>query len=301
MKSYSGFLSDDGFAIFLFHGVIRRQRHEVRNYTRKHILLDRFVFILRDLVQNGTPVSMPEIVKASAETRSLPERAFAVTFDDGFENNYSIAAPVLEEFRVPATFYVTTRFIEEGACSWIDMIESAVDGQEEVRLRLPALDVNGRYATREDKLELLEAVRQYVKNHPQVDPYAFAQEVWDQSSLEAMELDPELDGKMSWEQLRELNGNPSFTVGGHGHTHRILEFLDDSEMEDEVATSLGKLRGNLGPAVVHYSYPEGLWNCYSQRVIRRLRRHGIVCAPSAENGINHPGDDLFHLKRILVT
>jgi hypothetical protein len=57
---------------------------------------------------------------------------------------------------------------------------------------------------------------------------------------------------------------------------------------------------NLDVAIEHYSYPEGLANCYSDRVIDLLRRQGIVCAPSAEHGVNRVGDDLFHLKRIMV-
>ena len=106
---------------------------------------------------------------------------------------------------------------------------------------------------------------------------------------------------MSWAQVRELSQNSLFTIGGHSHTHRILEYLDQTALKNEIALSLEILRKNLDTEIEHYSYPEGLEHCYSDRVIAALRDHGIICAPSAEHGLNHPGADLFRLKRIMVT
>jgi peptidoglycan/xylan/chitin deacetylase (PgdA/CDA1 family) len=115
-----------------------------------------------------------------------------------------------------------------------------------------------------------------------------------------MHPDPGLDQKLTWDQIRRVDAHPRFTVGGHSHTHRVLEFLDDVSLESEVATSLDLLQRHLGRPVRHYSYPEGLEHCYSARVIRVLRAHGVVCAPSAIPGLNRPGSDLFHLRRIPV-
>lgn len=301
MNDYSAFLQEDGVAVFLFHGVIEKNRHVVRNYTNKHLARDRFIYILRCLCALGCPVSMGDIVEGSLAGKVLPQRAFAITFDDGFKNNYHIAAPVLRDFRVPATFYVTTHFIEHNASSWIDMIEYAVEKRDTFRLRLPFQQIHSFYVTAEQKRALLKQVRGYVKNEPTLNPYEFAQDIWDQLGFQSMDPDPDLDEKMSWAQLLELSRDPLFTVGGHGHTHRILEYLDQAELEREIAVSMERLRANLDGKIEHYSYPEGLSNCYSERVISVLRGHGIVCVPTAEHGINRIGDDLFHLKRIMVT
>ena len=300
MNDYSTFLSNEGFATFLFHGVIRRQRHAIRNYTAKHIELDRFVKVLRSLSANGSAVSMPDIVEATAGGRALPKRAFAITFDDGFENNYSVAAPVLAELRIPATFYLTTNFIESNESSWIDLIEYAFEAKAEFSIDLPLPGRNGSYSTREQKLRLLDQIRRIVKANPDIDPYEFANDIWRQIGVSKMVPDRDLDQKMNWSQACDLGRNRLFTVGGHGHTHRILEYLAQPELEREISLSLEKLEENLGFKVMHYSYPEGLANCYSDRVIRVLKERGIVCAPSAEHGINRLGDDLFTLKRVMV-
>lgn len=301
MNDYSTFLQGDGIAIFLFHGVIPEKRHKVRNYTNKHLERGRFVSILRSLCANGIPISMNDIVGAFLNRKELPRRAFAITFDDGFENNYSIAAPVLQDFGIPTTFYVTTDFIESNAASWIDMIEYAVEKKEKFWLKLPFLAVHALYEEIEQKHDLLEKIRDHVKNDPTIDPYKLAHDIWNQLGIPSMEVDPELDRKMSWTQLQNLSEEGLFKIGGHGHTHRILSYLEPSELEREVATSVERLRTQLGITIQHYSYPEGLASCYSSRVIDVLKEHGIVCAPSAEHGINHIGDDLFHLKRIMVS
>jgi peptidoglycan/xylan/chitin deacetylase (PgdA/CDA1 family) len=300
MINYPEMLCDDGYVIYLFHGVIREQRHSIRNYTHKHILIDKFISIVRDLCRQGMPVSMPDIVAASYGKKGLPPRAFAITFDDGFENNYSIAAPVLADLGIPATFYITTDFIESNISSWIDLIEYAVEKVDRVELNLPYPGMSGVYETDEQKIAWLGEIRRFIKSAAQIDPYGFALEIWNQLNITAMEIDRDLDQKMTWEQVRELHCGDLFTIGGHGHTHRVLAFLDRTELEKEVIMSLEKLRAQLEGPIEHYSYPEGLTNCYSKPVIDVLRRHGILCAPTAESGANRLGDSLFHLKRVMV-
>ncbi|MBI4615891.1 MAG: polysaccharide deacetylase family protein [Planctomycetes bacterium] len=292
-------LLEDGVAIFLFHGVLSRPRPGVRNYTGKHLVLDEFVRVIEELLASGSPISMPRLAAARKGDR-LPPRAFAITFDDGFENNRMVAAPVLAAHGVPATFYVTTGFIESNGASWIDRIEYAVGRVPGAHLSLPSSGIEGAFAGDVEKKDLLDRIRRAVKADRSIDPYAFADEVWRQLRVEEMAPDPELDRKMDWAGVRELAANPLFTIGGHGHTHRILEFLPDEELERELDASFRLLTSNLGRPPEHYSYPEGLAHCYSDRVIAALARRGVVSCPTAEDGTNRPGDDPFRLKRIAV-
>ena len=300
MIRYAEHLGENCAAIFLFHGVIREQRHGIRNYTRKHLSQARFRLIVEELRAEGAPISMPELLAALASQRRLPARSFAITFDDGFENNYSVAAPILRSLEIPATFYVTTAFIESNAASWIDLIEYAVERTPAFELSLAQAELRGAYTTREEKLELLNSIRRVVKRDRRIDPYAFADEVWRQLRVTAMEPDASLDQKMAWDQVRDLGQDPRFTIGGHGHTHRILEHLNQPDLEQEIGTSMTMLRAQLGRTLEHYSYPEGLAHCYSERVIDVLRSHGIRCAVTAEPGTNSAGADPFRLKRIAV-
>ena len=252
MSSYSQYINDDHFVIFLLHGVITQQVYKVRNYTKKHLERDRFVSILRDLCTHGTPVSMSDIVGATHGRLVLPKRSFVLTFDDGFENNYSVVAPILEEFNVPATFYITTDFIESNRPSWIDMIEYAVETHRKFKLKLPAIGIDGRYETEKEIFFLLDEIRRLVKSNAKLNPYEISNEVWAQLGVKDFTPDSGLDQKMDWDQVRELNQNKLFTIGGHSHTHQILEYLTQTELEKEVGISMNKLETQLGYLVKHY-------------------------------------------------
>jgi peptidoglycan/xylan/chitin deacetylase (PgdA/CDA1 family) len=295
------YLEPAGLAIFLFHGVVSTPAQwGVRNYTRKHLPLPDFESVIGTLKSEGVPVSMDEVVERTMAGKPLPDRSFAITFDDGFANNLTTAAPVLERHQVPATFYVTTRFIEENRSSWIDRIEHAVERSPACRLDGLGHGFDGVYISPAEKRTLLERIRSVVKSDAHIEPDTLANSIIDQ--LVADEPDhPELDAKLSWAQVGEMDAHPLFTIGGHSHTHRVLSFLSPADLELEITVSLNLLTTHLGHPVRHYSYPEGLAHCYSPLVIAALQRHGVACAPTAIPGTNAPGDDLFHLRRIPVT
>lgn len=291
-------LRDDALAIFLLHGVVETASRPVRNYTGKHLSSDRFREVCEDLLgAGGTPVTADEAVAGLSGSAPLPPRAFLMSFDDGFANNLTVAAPILRELGLGAVFYVTTRFVAENTGSWIDLIEDAVARTDRAQLRLPWEEAPRPI---EDRIALLDEIRRVVKSRATLDPYAVAADLMAAAGTGAFQPDPELDAKLSWPQVRELDAMPGFTVGGHSHTHRILAHLPPAELADELDRSLALLAHALARPVRHYSYPEGLAHCYSDAVIAALRARGVVCCPTAEPGPNRAGADLFRLRRIEV-
>jgi peptidoglycan/xylan/chitin deacetylase (PgdA/CDA1 family) len=302
MMPYADRLTDDGsLTLFLFHGVIEEDRHRVRNYTRKHLLAADFRAIVEALGRSGQALSMDQVLEYCLAGRAFPPRAFAVTFDDGFENNLSVARPVLDHLGIPATVYVTTRFIDENGMSWIDRIEWALERTPGGTLRFPWLPMPVAFDGAESKIAVLTNIRQAVKHDPFVNVDALVADIFSQLELdEVTRSDDPLDRKMDWRQVRAWSA-PGFIVGGHSHTHPILSFLTPSQLDGELDTSLTLLKQMAGLAVTHYSYPEGLAHCFSPQVIAALKARGIACCPTAIDGVNPPGTDPFRLKRVMVT
>ncbi len=67
---------------------------------------------------------LDRLLQARAAGETVDDRIFAVTFDDGYENNYLYALPILEELRVPATVFIATAFLDSNQPypfdNWID-------------------------------------------------------------------------------------------------------------------------------------------------------------------------------------
>ena len=87
---------------------------------------------LGDHLLNGTP---------------LPSKPIAITFDDGYCDNYENALPVLKQLKFPATFFVITRFIDmhrEGYMTWDQLEEMAIEGMEIGSHSLTHPDLQGK-------------------------------------------------------------------------------------------------------------------------------------------------------------
>lgn len=296
---YSDRLREDEVAIYLFHGVVEDHLYRIRNYTRKHIDKKTFETVLDDLCRNGSPVSMEMVLEAAQGGRPLPPRAFAITFDDGFANNLHVAAPLLQERNLPATFYLTTDFINRNVMVWIDRIEWALEQVSTGSLQIKR--GSRSFSTDRERVALLEEVRVMIKSDPKADGNALADDIQRQLGfvLTYSSNDP-LDRKLSWDEVVRLKNHPNFMIAGHSHKHRILSYLNDEELENDITTSIRHLRERAGIASHHYAYPEGLQYCYSGKVIDVLKRHGIACCPSAIDGTNSLPADPFHLRRIFV-
>lgn len=303
VDTYASRLSENSMLMLLLHGVVEHQVSEVRNYNRKHILKDEFVALMRALKAHGNALSVDDYVNLREQGGRLPPHSFIVTFDDGFENNYSVAAPVLADMGIPAIVYATTRFIDENLMSWIDRIDYAVEQTEKTSLTLSLFPGPRSVATTEEKIRLLDDIRFAVKT----DSSLFLRiediiaEIFDACRIDAVcSGDGPLDRKMNWEQVSRLHADPLFSVGGHTHNHDIMSYLGAEALEKDVSTCLAKINRAVNDNIRHFCYPEGLAHCYNDSVIDCLKRHGIVCSPSAIDGVNPLTADLFHLKRVFV-
>jgi biofilm PGA synthesis lipoprotein PgaB len=74
-------------------------------------------------------VALPEAVRTVRAGESLPDRTVAITFDDGYINNYDEAFPVLRERGWPFTIFVNSDPVDAGRKAWVswDQIREMAD------------------------------------------------------------------------------------------------------------------------------------------------------------------------------
>lgn len=296
---YYNLLSDESFSIFLFHGVIENRSESIRNYNNKHILDIDFYRLLEGLCDIGVPVSMNQVIDF-CNGKKIPKKSFAITFDDGFENNLKTAEPILRYFNIPATIYVATEFINKNLMSWIDRIEFAFEQISSFDLNLPWQNFKNVNSFSLKK-KVLDEIRDIVKKDKKINQSNLADDIQKQLGLQlTYSNNSELDKKLDWGELKKLSNDTNFIIGGHTHNHSIMSYLNNEALEYEISQSLKCIETNLSIKTIHYSYPEGLEYCYNENVIRKLKEYGILCAPSAEYGTNKINADPFKLKRINV-
>ncbi len=125
LHSLFRFLHRHSLTILLYHGVAPKRDIGIYNYRKKFI--DPLIFArqMEYLRRKYTILPLEEAMRA-LENGTLPPYAMAITFDDGYANNYTYAFPVLRAHSVPATVYLTTDFVEHKKPLWVDRLEYLV-------------------------------------------------------------------------------------------------------------------------------------------------------------------------------
>ena len=293
-------LKNNDYIIFLFHGVIDKDNYKIRNYRKKHINKKKFVTFLKKCKKIGNPISIEDLVDYKNRKKKLPQKSFIISFDDGFENNYSIAIPILKKLNIPAVFYLSTDFVENNSMSWIDKVEYCFENYNYdlfLPWRLKSILLNNN----KKKMKYLDEIRKIVKSDKKINLEKFVKNIFNQTGIKLInKLFTKIDKKLSWQQVKKINKSDLFTIGGHSHEHVSLGLLNKIEMKKQISKSfyLFKKKINLYPK--HYSYPEGQKIDFNQNVQKILKEKKIIVCPTAINGINNLNTDLFLLRRILV-
>lgn len=106
--------------------------HRIDTETDVHTLNvppARFDAQLSWLTSNTRVLTLEELLAAQPE--DLPDRAVALTFDDGYTDNLATAAPAMSRAGVPATFFLTTRWLDAAGSYWWDLLECALLGSSD--------------------------------------------------------------------------------------------------------------------------------------------------------------------------
>ena len=300
--------------ILLYHGVTDWKKEPrdgtFLNYNGKHIDLFEFDRQMKWLSENK------RVVKLSDWIQYRPKDDVAITFDDSYENLYKNAVPVLKKYNLPATFFISTGFVDDlkwaqgrfekpfptNRFYWTDFIDYFVNYSNEEKARLEVYGKEYNLKNDEGKIHFVEDTKEYLKNCSPKKRDEFLNMF--KREFEGFGFDAEYDypdiQNLSWKQIKEIDENPLFDIGGHTHNHEIMSYLSDSELASEIADCLEILEKKLDRKISLFSYPEGQKKHYNKKVIQFLQDSNIAICPSAIPGDNNSELDNFNLKRIMV-
>ena len=259
-----------------------------------------FEQLARFLAQNWHVVPLKEVVDRLEANKPFSPRTVVITFDDGYRDNYDLAAPVLKRHGLVATFFVTTRFIDlPHRAPWWDEL---AEGMERFSGESLALRMNGTVEwfpmrRRWQRLHALESIMEQMKGFSNSE---FLLKM-DQLRLQLgtspeQEKRPEKRLMMNWKEVRELVQN-RFEVECHTRSHPILANLAAREWSGELFWPRLRLERKLGKSVRFLAYPNGRSVDVTPELISKLRKYGYRAAVTSVGGSVYPGDNPFFLKR----
>ncbi len=214
---------------------------------------------MQHLKNEWHPMSLDGLAEG-ARASALPDRAVALTFDDGYLQHLTLVAPVLADLGLPATFYVTTAQLDtEVEFYWDTLDRVLLDGDhgtvpdgldlfEDGSWTRPTATERERRAAHRALVELLYDASEVVRADV-VRRLAG----WCGRALEPRSTHRRLTG----DDVRTLSAVPGMTVGAHTHHHLRLPGQDDRTVWREINDSRESLESLLGRGVNSFAYPFG--------------------------------------------
>jgi peptidoglycan/xylan/chitin deacetylase (PgdA/CDA1 family) len=208
-------------------------------------------------------VALCQLVEDLAAGRTPPAGTVCITFDDGYRDNLTVAAPILDRYRLPATLFLATGLVARGEMQWSDRLHW-LGPQSHKSLHGRLLE-----ASHAERMRLLD-------------------------QFQARETPERL--MLDWDGVRELRRRyPFFEIGGHTRDHLDLT-RHPGEARAQIDGCAADLRRELGVEARHFSFPYGRWCPETRRaVIRAGWRSAVVTDARGRIG---PATDRYAMPRV---
>lgn len=220
-------------------------------------------------------------VRTEGDWSHIQEPSVAVTFDDGYADNFHNALPVLEKYGIPATFFVSTEHLGTNELFWWDILEGLFRA-----CRQGTVHLGNQKFDRENLQDAHSFLRGLLPDE---------RSILLSEAVKYQDLPGDIMGRraLSLEELQQLSKSPLVTIGAHTVTHSSLSHEPESLQRQEIAASKARLEELIGKDVHVFSYPFGDYN-EETRVI--LNECGIRKAFTVTSGLEF-GKGKFEIPR----
>jgi len=218
-----------------------------------------------------------EDLAARAREHDLPENGVAITFDDGYRDNYENAFPILRELGLPATIFLTTEALDGSALLWHDRVFDAFHRTRKTEAR----------ASIETELARLR------RSSPE------GRDAWIDALLEELGIEPGMPAgweKLTWPQVREM-ASQGVSFGAHTLDHPILTRVSAEEARRQVRESKRRIEAETGTPVTSFAYPNGTASDFDASTERIVADEGFSLAVTTLLGANDESTNPYRLRR----
>lgn len=223
---------------------------------------------------------------------TLPPRAAAITFDDGYLDNHAVALPLLQRHGLTASFFIATDFLD-GGMMFNDAIIASIRGTQRATLDLEALGLGVLPVSSLEQRR--DALRRVISAVKYLNPTERERAV--QALHQAGGTVPAGDPMMKRQHLTELL-SAGMSVGAHTCSHPILAQLPDPLALREIRDSKHRLESELGVEVPLFAYPNGKPGTdYTAAHADMVRACGFRAAVSTSPGAARSTSDVFQVPR----
>ena len=262
-RAYEAVRRPAGAIVLMYHS-ISDGRADAHVDPANRMPLAAFERQMAFLAEHRQVLSLSALVDQISRGESPPAGSVCITFDDGYLDNLTIAAPVLAKHRLPATLYLATGNVQRSEPQWADVLHSLWLRRTVHRLNMPALDL--------PNTDLSSAAPAAAARKLLHRDLLGAEHTQRTQWLAEIELQLKPEGTMpqltmNWDDARTLRTRyPLFEVGGHTQDHIDLRTHTGDVAQRQIDGCAADIRRELNVEPQHFSFPYGRW-CESTRAL----------------------------------
>lgn len=244
-------------------------------------------------------VHLDDWLRRARDRAPLPRLSCAITFDDGWRDNFEFALPVLRRHGAPATIFLVSSYIGGEQRFWpnrlMSLVRKAFAEPQSVRFPqrlLPLIETSLEAARSRGELSVddMDPMVESAKRFPEETIRELITEAEKSAPHE-----PQSRQMLSSEEIADIAETGLVRFGCHTATHFRFDGSESlGDLEREIVISKRDLQSICGQRVEVFCYPNG---DTSTAAVDFVRRH-YVGAVTTREGWNRAGADPYLIRRI---
>lgn len=279
--------------------------HRVSNYSTDPQMLcvspQNFNSHIDLLNQKYNLISIDELLKYFQSGKKIPRKSIAITFDDGYADNYLEALPILEKHNTQALFYIATGTLNTNKEFWWDAVERIIlisnekTNLETFQLRNKTYSLNTKNKT--EKHILYESL---LPEFRLMNPIEREEKINELSFIFNATKDRESHRALTFDELKLMSKSSSAIIGAHTHMHPSLAALDSKNQFHEIITSKNILEELLNKDIIHFSYPFGGSSNFNEETVNICKKLNFQMVAANFPAMSNKYSNKFYFPRFLV-
>lgn len=295
--------------VLMYHRVLKEQEMTM---TASHpaIVVEQDTFEAHMLLVSRrlNVMTVDHFVERMEQKIPFENSSCLITFDDGWQDNYRNALPILTRHRIPALIFLPVNYIGEQRLFWQEALVHGLQAAMREARQNPSraaflrgivapleLEEVFDFADVDSRRRIIECMTLKRKRFTPEGVDAVLARLDKEVSIRSSDASG-VDGFLTWEEVAAMS-KEGIRFGGHGAKHHLLSHLSLDEAWEDIERCKAVMASRLKEEPLSFTYPRGYW---TPQVVKLVKKAGYRVAFIAKGGSVASEDDRYTLRRINI-
>ncbi len=286
--------------VLTYHRIVPFSERK-NSFSHSAIMVDNINFDrhIEFLKKHFKIINSSDLIYGLNHKNGFADSSCLITFDDGWNDNFDYAFPILKSHNVSALVFPATNYIDTNKLFWQEAMGHGFfqllsnNSKAAAKLLIDHKIDNLKHVPREIQLDTIRKYVRELKTLPYIEINLILRQLKD---ILCNINYGKIDTYINWLKISEMH-SAGIEFGSHGCSHKILTRLDDNIITEELTHSKQLLAKCISTEIQSFAYPNGNNN---ERIGKLVKESGYTTGFGTQFGYVSYNDNPFDLKRINI-